>query len=270
MSNEHVHKHFRSARALAEWARENTTAVSSNSGWGRQLEPGLRILERGDESSTKEAMQQVRQLNLRVESPRREWAHGIVGYTPDVSRYLTGRPDSMWTARRAPSDRTPLRIWVGLNSSAGLSGDELRKRGCTLAAFGIAMAQIRPVYLVPYVCRGIGPGSADMRRTREGYHTGTVSWDIRTSPLVMAELIGSLTRSEVSRGVGHAVCGVLDKKLYGGYSPIVADEANMRQLLGCAKNDLFLQQISIADALIDDPIAWLKDQVARYSEQESN
>jgi hypothetical protein len=267
-AEQHTHKHFSGARLLARWVQDNSRLAGWRASWTSLLPTGISILEQGDESSAHEAAKYVSKLNTAIDVPTKVWRHDIVGYFPDVPTALSGDPEAMWIQDETRTDRAPLRVWVGLNSSSEISGKQLQQRGCVLAAFAIALSNTRPVYITPYVSRGCW--DLDSRARSEGIHTGTVSWDVRTTPLVMAELLGSLTRQEVSRGVGHTACCILDPKQTGGYNPLVSGEANMRQLLGCDEQDLFLPQIHSHDELLSNPVDWLKTQVTHYTDQEDN
>jgi hypothetical protein len=255
-AEQHNHKHFSGARLLAKWVQDNSHLAGWRASWTSMLPVGISILEQGDESSAREAAKYVSELNTAIDVPTKVWRHDVVGYFPDVPTALSGDPEAMWIQDKTRTDRTPLRVWVGLNSSSEISGKQLQQRGCVM------------VYITPYVARGCW--DLDSQAQSQGIHTGTVSWDVRTTPLVMAELLGSLTRQEVSRGVGHTACCILDPKQTGGYNPLVSGEANMRQLLGCGEQDLFLPQIHSHDELLRDPVGWLKAQVTHYTDQEDN
>jgi hypothetical protein len=155
------------------------------------------------------------------------------------------------------SDRTPLRIWVGLTSSAGVTREELTKRGVTLAAFALAVSEKRPVYITPYVVNSSYRG--------RGADT-FLSWDIQTSPIVLSELMGCLSSPEVTRYAGLAATYRINPGCNGQWPSIYNDERKMREVLGANPDDLYLPSIHLYDPLLADPIGWLHTNVAKYTD----
>lgn len=280
-------RHFTNTRDYADWVshewdtqkKQRTvrhyTAVCDSE---PRVRDGLRFMYEGDETHLRRAQELMDKFQESVEVPTRTWELSRVGAFPCVPAMLAGRPEAMFNTATITSDRTPLRVWVGLTSSAGISDVELAIRGCTLAAFALAMISIRPVYITPYVLMGQhsydsydsygrGRSWSRGRSTPAGSENALISWDISTSPLVLSELMGCLSRSEVTRYVGILACNLLNKYTDGGWHRDYSYPDKMRQNLGASPDDLVLGSIHWDDPMLTQPLEWVKDQVAKYTEE---
>lgn len=258
--------HFAGATSYMMWLREQRTLNGPMPSFSGELDTenvqtGERILLDGDETHVDKAQAIVDQLTLEIETPRREWYREVYGYYPDIPAYIQGQPQNMWMQRRTNDERTPIRLWVGLTSSAVIPNDQLINRGAALAAFAIAMANIRPVIITPFVCLS----SIDRRRNM------LISWDISTSPLVLSEIM-SLTRPEVTRYIGIEACrhqfGQIARR-DPGFHRDSWDEHKMRSHLNAQPDDLYLPPIYADDPLLDDPIKWIQDNIAKFTSGEA-
>lgn len=261
-----LYRHFASTDDLYNWAAPHTDLLSTTyaSGWShgtQAFHAGLKTLRDGNEANVPAATKRLTQFeNEHIVIPTRTWGHGLVGAFPDTPRYITGLPDSMWTQQPDLSDRTPLRVFVGLTSSAGIDEADLMKRGVTLAAFALAMVNVRPVLITPYVNLG----------SWERNHNSLISWDIRTSPLVLSQLIGNLSDPNVTRHVGIPISRLLNPRVNGSWHRDYDNEAAMRCHLGAQPADLYLPSIHLYDELLTNPLAWIKDKLAQYTPEDDN
>lgn len=266
------HMHFAGATSFMMWLEERRkiNGKMRSFGYGEEgrSDEGIDILLNGDETHVEEAQKLVETLALSIETPRNTWHKDVWGVMPDVPAYLAGDPMNMWNVHKVSEDRAPIRVFVGLTSSAMIGDEDLIKRGVALAAFAIAMANVRPVVITPFIT--LGSSSYEYRRRGKKDDDTTrnmlISWDISTQPLVLSEVM-SLTRPEVTRYVGIEAC----RQLFG---PIAADdpsfhhdsfsEVKMREHLGAQPNDLYLPVIHASDPILDDPVKWVNDTVAKY------
>lgn len=263
MTNEH--KHFTSSSAFADWMRRTPPAYHEGHGFtaAADVAKGIHTLTHGDLTNLDQAQALIDQFNENIEVPTYTRQLSMAGGFPDVPSYLSGQPEHMWSLIPDTSDRTPLHIYVGLTSSAGVPHDALIKRGCTLAAFALALSNKRPVFITPYVNLG-GYGFS---------HTpdnALISWDITTSPLVLSELMGCLSDPHVTRHAGIAACYRLNPRTNGDWHSDYDNSQRMRQHLGAAPDDLYLPSIHLFDPLLANPIGWIKDNLAKYAPQEDN
>lgn len=219
---------------------------------------GLQLLDSPDDTNIDQARALLAQFGESIEVEQQVWSHSVVGYFPDVPAYLAGDPEHMMVREFIRSDQTPLRVWVGVTSSAGIGESQLVKRGVTLTAFAMAMIARRPVIISPYVNLGNYNNNAG----------AIISWDISTEPLVLAELITSIARPEVTRHIGIYACYALQPKCTGAWDPDYADEERCRDRLGAKPEDLWLGSIHFSDPLLRDPVGWIKEHVARYSSED--
>lgn len=258
--------HFTGATSFMMWLEEkrklNGPMPSFSGGIdGPEVQKGMEIMLNGDETYVEKAQSIVDKLTLEVETPRREWYREVYGYYPDIPAYLRGEPANMWMTRRTNDERTPIHLFVGLTSSANIPREKLVERGAALAAFCIAMGNIRPVVITPFVCLS----STDRRRNM------LISWDISTQPMVLSEVM-SLTRPEVTRYIGIEACRhQFGQEAYRdpGFHRDSWDEALMRKHLNARDEDLYLPPIYGDDPLLDDPVKWIQDNIAKFTNQES-
>jgi hypothetical protein len=279
-----MQKHFTSPREYARWLRTHDVGIGNLGAYayydhGPQMNArslqGLDLLDKGSEKHVPEARKLLSKLMLQVETPTKVWRHDVVGYFPDVPTALAGDPEAMWIQDTTTYDRSPLRVWLGVTSDWSITEDQLRRRGIALAAFAIAMSEVRPVIITCWVNRGEYIYS---QRSRVGDEKGAlISWDIKSSPLVLAQLLASTADPRITRHVGIPACTLLNPELTHPGAPFhpyqyARNHTGMRTALGCAPDDLYLPMIERDDPLLSDPVGWVRTNVAHYSntDQEDN
>jgi len=263
MPNKHMH--FAGATSYMMWLKEQRKINGRIRGFGygheERNDQGIDILLNGDETHVDQANKLVDQIVATVEVPRHVSKKSVYGFRPNVPAYIRGEPRDMWRRLKIKEERSPIRVFVGLTSSALISEDDLIKRGCAIAAFAIAMSNVRPVIITPYVCLG------SSRYTGRGTRNMLISWDISTQPLIMSELM-AVTRPEVTRHIGIESCRQLFGRIAEDDPSFHSDsfsEAKMRQHLGAKPSDLYLPSIHASDPILNDPVAWVNTQVERYT-----
>jgi hypothetical protein len=285
-----MQKHFTSPREYARWLRTHAPGIGnlgayayydSGPSMNAKSLQGLELLDKGSEKRVPEARKLLSKLMLQVETPTKVWRHGVVGYFPDVSTALAGDPEAMWIQDTTTYDRSPLRVWLGVTSDWSITEDQLRRRGIALAAFAIAMSEVRPVIITCWVNRGEYTfGSTYGRRAPSSpaaLKGALISWDIKSSPLVLAQLLASTADPLITRHIGLPACTLLNPELTHPGAPFhpyqyAKNHAAMRAALGCAPADLYLPMIELDDPLLSDPVGWVRTNVAHYSnaDQEDN
>ncbi len=259
-----VHQHFYSTTAYAAWAAPLTNAMI---GFGFQysgihtsglddINEAVKMLTHGDETHAREAHERMMELSLQINTPHYIWEDAIVGEVPNVPAFCAGMPDDMYHRQQSTSDRTPLRIWMGMASEWTITERQIRDRGIALCAFALALAEIRPVYITPYVNRH---GYGDPATTGGSI----ISWDIQTSPLVLSELLAS-SHPKVTRHLGVPATSMLNDQ-----PPGFADikPAHFTSPVP-SPDDLWLGPITQYDPLLTDPVGWIKREVAKYSQED--
>lgn len=260
------YNHFTGATSYMMWLEEQRKLNGPMPSFDGSLNleettTGMNIMLNGDETHVAKAQAIVDKLSLEIETPKREWYREVYGYYPDIPAYIQGQPQNMWMQRRTNDERTPIHLYVGLTSSAMIPNSKLIERGAAIAAFCMAMANIRPVIITPFVCLSSTSRSRNM----------LISWNISTQPMVLSEVM-SLTRPEVTRYIGIEAC----RHQFGqvaardpGFHRDSWDEAKMREHLGASPDDLYLPPIYGNDPLLDDPVRWIQENVAKFTSGEA-
>lgn len=270
MPNKHIH--FAGATSYMMWLEAQRTTngiLPSFDGdvGGPSVRYGINALLNGDEKHCSQAKALVDQITQHVEVPRTEWKRNVYGYFPDVTAYMRDEPECMWMPHTIKEEHTPLRIYFGLTSSAMIEESTLVKRGCALAAFAIAMANVRPITIVPFVTLGSTEYISRRGETRAAPRNMLISWEISTQPLIMSELM-SVTLPEVTRYVGIEACRQMFGSIASDDCSFHKDsfsESKMRLHLGAKPDDLYLPCVYGLDPLVNDPITWVNTQIERYT-----
>jgi hypothetical protein len=288
-----MQKHFTSPREYAKWLRTHSPGLGNLGSYAyyggteakintRALQ-GLDLLDKGSEKHVPEARKLLSKLMLQVETPTKVWRHDVVGYFPDVPTALAGDPEAMWIQDTTTYDRSPLRVWLGVTSDWSITEDQLRRRGIALAAFAIVMSEVRPVIITCWVNRGEYTSGSTYSYRRSpapapaSLKGALISWDIKSSPMVLAQLLASTADPLITRHVGLPACTLLNPELTDPGAPFhpyqyARKHGAMRAALGCAPADLYLPMIEADDPLLSDPVGWVRANVAHYSnaDQEDN
>lgn len=304
-----VYRHFNSANSLADWFMSQREANGPLNGYhpmsteahATALE-GVKDMREGTLDNLDKAQEIVDQLALHIDISTPMPQLDVMGAYPDVPSYLSGVPDDMWNMVPSYTEKSPITLWVGLTSQGSISTDVLMKRGTAIAAFVLAMANIRPVIVRPYVATGGSVyGTRDnygsrnrrynSRRSPEatvkptpkpkalvgdniaddGTRHTIISWDIQTTPMVLAELM-TVARPEVTRYFGIEVCQQMWGKVATNdtrFHPDSLSETKMREHLGVQEDDVYLPQITELDPMIANPVEWVRTQVLRYTSGEA-
>lgn len=261
-----IHHHFNSGQQFAQWftAQRTTNGVlRTYDGYSPRSDEGHNALTHGSEKNLNSAQAMIDELTLEVPAPRRTWAHDVQGAFIDAGRLTTGQPDMMYNQQYAPSDRSPLHIYVGITSQWDIDESLLVRRGAALAAFSIAMTNIRPVIITPYV---------ELASWGRPQRMALLSWDISTSPLVLGELM-IISQPEVTRYFGIEAC----RQVFGpvlededAFHPDTHNEQKMRKHLNISDGDLYLPSIRTFDPMLQNPVEWINNKVTHYASGETD
>lgn len=277
-----VRKHFNSTTEYAAWVREPLINLDKEVFYGnsytgkRRALQGLDLLTTGDETHVSRARDLLSKFQENIEVPIHRWENRPAGVFPNVPAFLAGNPECMWSKELDTSDHSPLRVWVGVTSTWYVTEEQLRDRGVVLAALAIALSEKRPVYITPWIHRG--ERGSRRRYGRSSEPVGALlSWDLATSPLVLSELMASVADPLITRHLGLPACHLVNPECTdpsAPYHPYVYDEyygsksSKVRKALGCADNDLYIPMCEGSDPLLNDPITWLQNTIAKYSQDE--
>ena len=254
-----VRKHFNSSTELLAWYdKEVANGAELYNPYERGRE-GRDAVAKGRRDLIPEIEKMAEEIWENIPTLQRVWRRDLVGAFPSVPDYLAGYPENMYAMKLDTSEHTPLRIWVGLASSGGVTGEQLKKRGAAIAAFAQALSQVRPVYVSPYTCGGSHSNNID---------SVVVSWDLQTSPLVLSELAAAIMSEEVMRPFAFNCEVIANPRTTVAWMKGYENEYHMRRALDANDEDLWLTSIHLNDPLLTDPIGWVKAHLAKYAQEE--
>lgn len=95
----------------------------------------------GDVSKVADAEKLLDKIEVQLHLESSIWQNDVVGAYPDVPAFLANEPECMRRRVVTEDDRSPLRVWVDVSSSGGISWEQLLPRG--IAALALVMQLIR-------------------------------------------------------------------------------------------------------------------------------
>jgi hypothetical protein len=197
---------------------------------------------------------------------RPELTTQMVGFLPNVPAYLSGQPETMYniTHTENESNIAPLSIYVETLISAGLSHKEIIARGTAVMAFALAMNNIRPVSIYT-VC---------ISKPYKSNHNAGIVCAIPTKPLDIERAAFMLCDPAFSRRLAFQAmadhAGSPNKSnvnpwAYNGNPTTKEYEANMRLALQLEPHDVFIYGgYSLDQLMLDNPIQWVKNMIAKH------
>lgn len=189
----------------------------------------------------------------------------VVGMVPNVPGLLSGHPQGMLARywEESPSLAAPMSLFVEVTVSAGVSHDQLIKRGIAMLAFALVMETVRPVdlYTVSFVSHSSNPGKF-----------GTIV-KIASRPMDIGRAVYMLTDPSYNRRLAFTAYGHLsgtgdshDSFPWINGSPSNPDYVDkMRDMLEMQPDDVFIKGGFLTDKLmLNDPVQWVKNMVAQH------
>lgn len=201
----------------------------------RHVEPAKRLIE---DITTSE----------NFDAKRSTWLPAISGAYPSIPDYLSGRPDSMRRQTRVQSQGVPIGLWVDVISSAGVSLENLQRRGIAVLALGMHLQRFRPVQL--HV----------MATTMS---QGGVCLDLETTPFDISVASDFLCNGETARLPMYAIIRNATNDWVGS---MVTDVDYLRKCWDIPEGDLVLCGTHLNDRhMIDNPVQWINETAQRLS-----
>jgi hypothetical protein len=204
----------------------------------------------GDPARVADAERLLSQISAEIDVPERPWIADCAGAYAVVPDFLAGMPDCMRRRDTVEQDESPVRILCSVAASMTLDADTLMRRGCAVLALVIALSRIRPVELSVYCA--VADDDAE----------SVIVAAINTQPLDLATAAYALT----SAGFARRLCYNLSRHHHFGrkrcglsFAP-AADDA-LR-----ATADLVIGAARASDPMIDQPVAWVNEQIAKLRE----
>lgn len=242
---------FDSIEALARYAKENPCTYSPSWCGGLTWEQTIDRAFTGDDVLVERSRKMVEDIDTHLDIPHREWQPSPMGAYPIVADFLAGRPDSM--RHLTPSEGTaPIRIFASLCVSAGISAEDMLKRGCAIFGLVLKLQESGRAVDLEIVCPWRGYNN-------KGNQILTAT--INTRPLDLAHACFAIAHPAYFRYLGHAALYRLDPS---NSTSILGAEAT-RTALSLNPQDLYLDSMVIDEAMIKDPREWVKNQLSQFN-----
>lgn len=181
-----------------------------------------------------------------------------VGAVPHIPNFIAGNPCSMRLRVRTRKESAPLSIAVDLACSAGISANDVHKRGVAILALVRGLAAVRPVELWAGCSIDAGYSNAAHIYTQ-----------IETAPLDLARAAHVLTHASVPRSIiyeiGEADYGFQGHWPYSGSGPDRELGADiLKRAIGFSHDVLYVPPIFLHDEAVQNPTKWIADNLAAY------
>lgn len=182
------------------------------------------------------------------------WQGSVAGAFPDVPAFLSGDPECMRSRVICVNEKAPVRVFVCTTSSCGIDSKTLLKRG--IAALALVMQLVkqgRPIELWTFT-----------KLDGDSAHKGNSCFMVRmpTAPVDMARIAHCLSACSFDRAIamtfGRRMTGFT-----GGW----AKEKDARKLVNAAPKDIVLGESFYGDEIIERPVDWIKQQLAKLDEE---
>lgn len=192
----------------------------------------------------------------------REWTPSPVGAYPVVPDYLAGHPYSM-RAMLDTDNRAPISIYVCTTISAMLNAEQIMKRGTAILALVLQLQKTRSVEL--YV-------TAETHGQTDGDYIQVIP--IESKPLSISHACNALTGLGFARQLTYTIAKAVDgfngswgKQFneHNGMSSNSTYPTWIRGELGCAETDMYIKPGHVNDPMINTPVEWVNEQLARYN-----
>lgn len=201
-----------------------------------------------------------------IQTYRPRWAPDVYGAMPDVPRYVAGAPDCMLRPDRRESESAPVKLYLDVCVSAGLSVSQLAARGNAVLALAMKLSQFRPVDLCVYADMGCS--------VSEGRRAIIPVIPIPANPLDLAAASYAMTGAGFLRQLcfaygdtegfsGH--CAWNTQPSYSGRE--TEYETRVKAALGVTEDDVIVYGGHVNNKLIGRPVEWITEQLDRYLKQ---
>jgi hypothetical protein len=228
--------------------------------YGRDWKAVQKLQAHGDPEAVKRVTKILDQIDVSFRDREKDaWVPGVAGAYPVVPEFLSGEPECMRHRQPVTDDRSPLRIYLGICVSAGVSIETAQKRGAAVAALALRLNEERPVELWAV---------ADMKCNGK---TILVSFRIPTLSASANEIAFALGAIESLRRIGFGVIADLSGATNGGCIQWAWDGnpssekhlRSLRQALRLNEGDVLLPggHLDEVNRMARDPVKWVHDKL---------
>lgn len=235
-------------------------------------------LKGASEEETREARALLDKIDAETHGRKKsQHVNSVAGHRADVGAYLVGNPLNMKRRVIAEHDRAPIRLIAEVGVSAGVSHENLARRGAALAALAVRLAEVRPVEL--WAAWAWAPnGNSAYRREALGpaKHTTTGMVRLATNPVSLAEVVAITAKAQFLRACVFTHCAYVAGRqvgslpwgwnLYDNHSRML----KMREHLGLEPQDILLPggTLNTQEQFMRDPVAWVNSYLDAQREAE--
>ena len=194
-------------------------------------------------------------MDLAEGSPVREWTPGVMGAYAVIPEAIMGFPQSM-RALSPAGELSPVKIVVSTTCSAGIDREIMTRRGVAILALLMKLQAVRPVELSILV-------EGEMNGRGNLFQLITVD----TKPLSIAHACFALANAGFARQLTYSQMRRYhdwrgkfpEAHNTPGYDALVREHCEM------TPEDLWIRAAHLSDPMIDNPVAWVNRELARFS-----
>ena len=243
---------------------------STNLKWfaNEKVEDTRRLAREGDLDAVPEAERLLDRLQRDIEVPRRVWERAPAGPLCVVPDVLAGLPTPFRRQVERGDERAPIAIIACSTISAGVTANQIKRRGTVILALVLALSRIRPLSLhTVATMHGVDDGET------------VLCTRIETAPLDLAHATWMLTSAGFARRVNHGIAtkingfnGEWPKGYRGpqgekGYMDYLREQLSGR--LGVEeRKTLVIGPTHIHDPALNDPEGWLQRMIDYFTTEQ--
>jgi hypothetical protein len=249
-------RNFDSLPAMVKYFK--TIQANFDRSWSGDSNHTATLALNGDESLVPMAEKLIDKLDASIESVGQVWKSDVFGQVINVPSYLADISTPFRRIVNQVSDVSPVRIFVGIVCSGGISQQAMQERGVTIMALVMALQAIRPVEVILY------------HETEIGDRDSLYTIPLESRPVSLAHTINALANVYVARDLTYSIAysdGFQGgwPKGYSGGKPTANYQEWRAKVLGITEQDILIESTYITDEILTNPVKWINSHLSLYS-----
>ncbi len=240
------------------------------------IQDSIRFATEGDTSLVKDAEAILDKIEVSVENEVHQWGYSVGGVCPNVPRFLAGEPECYNSKQLNQSEKSPVKIWVGIASNSQVSPADFKRRGIAVLALVMHFIKSgRAVELWTYTATG---GLMSKHTDSKGRKVGSmfVVCKMPTLPVNISVIAYCLTSIAFLRNL-HQQLGYKKYKYDGHYCYCGNDDKAHKEIVlqGLySEGDILVKAMRNdggginEDEILLDPVAWINKTVNEQNERQ--